>query len=182
MKATETIGEPLSRRRRTQTAHVHQALAAQMALALVHPNRDRAIAMPVGFHGLVVVVEPLLAQVLGPDWTDGHEKRATLVELGVNPAALPICENAASVVANRKGGLGVLHVLEGSSLGGNLIAKPLRKGPAQPAGKPTYFASYGGNTGALCKQFAARLDAVIAGANATFFLIGCWFAQAEGAR
>lgn len=161
-----------------------------MAFNLSTPDRDRAIAMLVGFHGLVPVLEPALAAELGPDWTAGRDKsailKADLIELGLDPATLPICADAAQLVSNRAGALGVLYVLEGSTLGGNLIAKALRKVPAWPAGRPTYFHPYGENTGAMWRRFVLMLDAepvdrdaVIAGANRTFAEIGRWFTRQE---
>jgi len=82
--------------------------------------------------------------------------------------------------------LGIMYVVEGSSLGGRVILKNINAVLGYDAEKgASYFSGYGGQTGSHWKGFLAALtdfenktgngDAIIAGANHTFNAINTHF-------
>lgn len=54
--------------------------------------------------------------------------------------------------------LGILYVMEGATLGGNIIARNLAKNPNFQDIKLNYFGAYGDQTGVLWKQFREVLE------------------------
>lgn len=57
--------------------------------------------------------------------------------------------------------LGVLYVMEGSTLGGNMIAKKLEGNPDFYGKTFPYFRCYGDRTGSMWKNFKSVLDEVV---------------------
>ena len=85
-------------------------------------------------------------------------------------------------IKNEAEAFGFLYVMEGSTLGGNVIAKQLSKNPEFQNISFNYFNCYGDETGFLWKNFKETLDEsssenqyedVLNGANKAFeFLLG----------
>ncbi len=59
---------------------------------------------------------------------------------------------------NEAEAFGALYVMEGSTLGGNVIAKQLRKNPEFENVEFNYFGVYGENTGLFWQEFKAIID------------------------
>jgi heme oxygenase len=112
--------------------------------------------------------------------------RADLAHLGVPASALatlPRCEGL-PLTPGLPAALGCMYVLEGSTLGGQLIGRhvqgALGLGPQAGA---AFFNSYGPEVGPLWKEFKAFVelhgaghdDAVIAAASAMFASLERWF-------
>jgi heme oxygenase len=57
--------------------------------------------------------------------------------------------------------LGIMYVMEGSTLGGNMIAKKLEASDSFMGSKFPYFRCYGDRTGSMWKNFKSVLDEVI---------------------
>jgi heme oxygenase len=78
--------------------------------------------------------------------------------------------------------LGSVYVMEGSTLGGQVIGKALRSATWVPEGGLRYFNPYGPRTGAMWRNFCVALDAVsasaaqevICGARDSFALLRDW--------
>lgn len=119
---------------------------------------------------------------------------ADLVDLGHPPAALEYLADfgRAPSPATPEEAIGVLYVLEGSSLGGQVILR--RLGPALgigPLWAGRFFNGYGQATGAMWRTFVARLNAfgadpcaarvIEASALATFTAFERCLAQADAA-
>ena len=116
-----------------------------------------------------------------------------LAALGFTPealAALPRCEELPAL-ASFPAALGAMYVLEGATLGGQLISRAVRAelGFAPETGC-AFFASYGRELGPMWQAFRALLaraeaenpasaDAIVAGARATFAALGAWIAGAQ---
>ncbi|MBW8360477.1 MAG: biliverdin-producing heme oxygenase [Weeksellaceae bacterium] len=64
-------------------------------------------------------------------------------------------------IKNEAEALGILYVMEGSTLGGNMIAKQLSKHPDFKEVSFGYFRCYGENTGSFWKNFKSVLDEVV---------------------
>ena len=139
-------------------------------------------------YGFVVPFEQLLrarAAEFGPEWELPRRYRAALLRQDL-PAtdALPLAPNLPPL-HTRAQLLGALYVLEGSTLGGQVIARQLAKN-----GIPTraYFSGHAEQTGPLWKSFVALLaqeatsaattDAIVASAILTFQRLHAWIEQA----
>ncbi len=62
---------------------------------------------------------------------------------------------------NEAEAFGALYVMEGSTLGGNVIAKQLKKNPEFENVEFNYFGVYGAQTGALWQEFKSIIDETI---------------------
>ncbi|MDB4931159.1 MAG: heme oxygenase [Myxococcaceae bacterium] len=114
-----------------------------------------------------------------------------LRELGAaaaDVAALPRCAELPALGSVARG-LGCLYVLEGSTLGGQFIARHLEARLGVGAGRGGSFVrSYGPEVGPMWRAFGAGLeahcprepeqrDAVVAAARDTFATLGRWLAR-----
>ncbi|HJD86915.1 biliverdin-producing heme oxygenase [Empedobacter stercoris] len=77
-----------------------------------------------------------------------------LQELGINELQV----NKQFELKNRAEAIGALYVIEGSMLGGNVIAKTLKKYPFLEHKSFNYFGHYGENLGSIWKTFIAYID------------------------
>jgi len=116
--------------------------------------------------------------------------RRDLLWLGSNPASisqLPICRDL-PLAAQVPQALGCMYVLEGSTLGGQLIARHVRAAlDLTDESGCAFFTSYGAQLGPMWKAFGAALtgyseahpDAapqIVESACATFTAFGRWLA------
>ncbi|MET4073002.1 biliverdin-producing heme oxygenase [Hymenobacter sp. UYCo722] len=123
------------------------------------------------------------AAAFGPDWQLEQRYRAPLIledlaRLGY-PAEPPVCPTMPPL-ETRAQLLGSMYVLEGSTLGGQVIARQLAA--ADIAGR-SFFAGRAERTGPLWKQFGQLLteaaatedaDAIVASATLTFQTLAAW--------
>lgn len=104
-------------------------------------------------------------------------------------AALPRCRDLPAIDSFPRA-LGCLYVLEGATLGGQLIAREARQALGLSAERGcAFFLSYGENVGRMWRAFRALLtqaaaaeadDAeIVCGARATFAAFDRWLAQEE---
>lgn len=117
---------------------------------------------------------PLLARDLAHFGIEGERLRA-----------LPVCADLPRV-ADLPAAIGCLYVLEGATLGGQLISRHLAGtlgvGPERGS---AFFSSYGPTVGPMWKAFRAFAEeyapgseeAIIACACATFTALGSWFQE-----
>lgn len=127
------------------------------------------------------------AVALGPEWQLEQRYRAALIpadlaRLGY-PAAPPLCPTLPPL-ETRAQLLGAMYVLEGSTLGGQVIARQLAA--AGIDGRSSFFASRAERTGPLWKQFtqlleaaaaAEEADAIVASAIRTFQTLAAWLTK-----
>ncbi|RTQ47899.1 hypothetical protein EJV47_18455 [Hymenobacter gummosus] len=137
-------------------------------------------------YGFLVPYETELrrrADEFGPEWEIGQRQRAQLIRQDMPHAAqLPLCP-AMPPLRTRAQLLGAMYVLEGSTLGGQLITRQLAQAGI---GLRTYFSGYGELTGPRWKAFcqllgaeAADADAaeIVASAVLTFERLHAWIEQ-----
>lgn len=67
-------------------------------------------------------------------------------------------ENPTQNLENEAEAFGALYVMEGSTLGGNVIAKQLKKNPEFENVEFNYFGVYGENTGPYWQEFKSIID------------------------
>ncbi len=179
-----TARPDLLRRLRDETAVAHRRLEDELDLLSAGPGRFRAVLE--GFHGFHRVWEPAMGTVIG--------ERARLAVLerdlqgfgltAAQIAALPRCHEASTLAQSPAGALGSFYVMEGSTLGGQVISR------APGAAGLGYFNPYGGETGAMWRRFRSWLEAqaapldqaeIVAGAVATFEVLRRWLAPRAAA-
>jgi heme oxygenase (biliverdin-IX-beta and delta-forming) len=200
--ATEPTGvtgpAPLSTLLRDRTRASHErteaAVGAALDLAGPGPARDRYARLLerwYGFEATWARHAPVTLAALGEDYFAPRRKlpllAADLHALGrgdADLAALPTLPAAALPLADPAAALGVLYVVEGSTLGGQHVAKAVacHTGLTPDRGL-AYFASYGPDVGRRWRETKALLDApplpadpaaVVAGAVAAFDLLHDW--------
>lgn len=145
--------------------------------------------------------EPLERQIAAcPGWGGqqidlGRRMKAPLlardlIALGHTPeslAALPRCQ-ALPAPAGLAHTLGCMYVLEGATLGGQIISRQIRGALGlTPDGGGSFYTSYGPEVGAMWREFRALLVAVAAdtaaeeqmlgGAHATFRAFQHWLSR-----
>lgn len=180
-------------RLRTETRHEHDAI--ETVLDIMKPDLGIAAyrCQLARFYGFYQPLEAAMASLV--DWShleiDFDERRkshllaADLEQLGVDTAGtLPIC-SALPPVTSIATGFGSLYVLEGATLGGQLIGRHVK----QTLGLDVlhgarFFNCYGDRTGMMWKKFRAALvafaitpatqDEIVASAAATFTTLRCW--------
>lgn len=144
---------------RTATAAEHARLDAALDL-LADDGRHRIVKLLARLHGFHQVWEPLIVRL--PECRSvfaGRGKlaflRDDLLSLGFTEgavSALPRCEAAAHLVRDWRVAFGSMYVMEGSTLGGQVIARrlalPLRS-----------LVPYGSRTGAMWRAFGAAARA-----------------------
>lgn len=154
MPATPTILDRL----RQATAVAHQRLEEQLDLLRPPPCRHHLNGVLHGFHRFHAAWEPKVEAMLGAAFVPRrrlHLLQADRAAFGMDKApAPPLALNLFSTPA---GAWGSLYVMEGSTLGGAIIAKTLAgmDGPA-PSGIG-YFSPYGRRTAAMWRSFRSDL-------------------------
>ena len=185
----------------------HETHAAHMRLEAIVglPSRLRSAesyrALLARFYGFYAPLEPrILARNEWARYDFPIAQRAKvpalerdLAALGYTSetlAALPRCVELPAL-ASFPAALGAMYVLEGATLGGQVISRAVRAelGYAPETGC-AFFASYGRELGPMWQAFRAFLasieaenpasaDAIVAGAHATFAAFGAWIGRAR---
>ncbi len=115
-----------------------------------------------------------------------------LINLGLHPKAiqaLPRCKRMPAI-HNSAEALGCLYVAEGSTLGGQMLARHIEGVGGIPTGTSNFFRSHGEGTGTMWKQFGAYLESyarenpdqstvMCASARQTFRCLAEWMAAPE---
>lgn len=177
---------PVLQRLRTETRPYHDALEAndfnrQLSTGTVSAAAtERFLAKLYGF--LYPYEARLRNQTFPPAWDVSHRYRAHLIRQDLPGAALPLCP-ALPPLHTWPQLLGAMYVLEGSTLGGQVIARQLAQ-----AGITTraYFTGYGERTGPMWKAFCQLLTAeatpdneeeIVQSAIFTFQTLHAWINQ-----
>jgi len=174
---------------REGTRDAHERLERRLDL-LNAPSRSRLRAVLAGFYGFHRVWEPSAERQLGEVMTGRSrlsQLEADLTVLGETQSEnISLC--TAADIRTHEEAWGSLYVMEGSTLGGQLI----RKGPNGLAGMPpeglAYFNGYGRRTAARWRELQGLLlslpshlssEGIVAGARKTFAVLHDWLPPAE---
>ena len=187
-------------RLKSDTRARHVALESRTVLLnndLSHSNYSRCLQR---FFSYYAPLERQLREY--PAWHeaglvyDNRYKTAQLVQdllaLGVTQnvlASIPQCNTLPELETTAQI-FGCLYVIEGATLGGQIISKHLNVSLSlTPDFGCSFFAGYGKQTGSQWKSFGARLtafatqtgsdDEIIASANKTFQTLDCWLYPAQ---
>jgi len=162
---------------KSSTWECHQRLEQRLPLLRPGFSRLQYRRFLQGFLGFYRPLEPLLRQA--PE-IEGHlpdlARRTKTPWLETDLATLgmafteiqnsPNCE-ALPHVADLASALGCLYVLEGSTLGGQVISRHLQRTLAlNPESGARFFASYGADTPAMWQAFGECLTATLQGQSA----------------
>jgi len=165
-------------------------------------TRERYLGLLQSFYGFYLPLERNLVQ--RAEWSLAgltFERRiklpwllADLAELGLSKEAidhLPICPVSALPAVERfEEALGCLYVLEGATLGGQVISRHLQRtlGLGKGSGG-AFFSSYGPEVGPMWTEFVAALngypqtplqhDLIVSSACNTFQAFDQWFLSRE---
>lgn len=181
-------------RQATHTAHL--ALETQLGLPQRLTSCDDYIRILARFYGIYMPLEtsmrtqpawPLVGEALAP-----RLKTALLAKdlqvYGMGLELIARCD-ALPDVSNEARLLGCAYVLEGATLGGQIILRGLGRLGVDAERGGSFFGSYGRQVGPMWKQFRAVLSErlvrdeqqhdAIAAAQETFLCFAAWFAQCE---
>jgi heme oxygenase len=146
---------------RQATAAAHHRLEQDLGLLRPPLARERFVALLKRFWGFHTAWEPAMAR--HPDLAEtmrGRSRLGVLREdlrsLGLcndQIDALPRCAEAGELAPTPAAALGALYVIEGSTLGGQLISRALQDAAWLPPKGLTYFHPYGPETGAKWRTF-----------------------------
>ncbi|GGG31740.1 biliverdin-producing heme oxygenase [Hymenobacter glacieicola] len=186
-----SISVDILARLRHETRAVHEALE-QLPFNQALGNGTITEALTRQFlarlYGFVAPFEAQLQskeELLGPAWELPRRYRAQLLRQDLpDTGTLPLVPELPPL-ATRAQLLGAMYVLEGSTLGGQVIARQLAK-----AGIPAraYFSGHAEQTGPLWKTFVGLLtqaatpdnaDDIVASASLTFQRLHAWLEQAQ---
>jgi heme oxygenase len=176
---------------RAQTRTQHDELEKALDLLAPPLSRDRFLRLVQRFFGFHRVWEPTIAQhgFLREFHLARHRLpllRGDLLALGMDATdieSLPLCYAARSCGMDEDEALGALYVMEGSTLGGQIISRALATQDWVPHGGLRSFNPYGAGTGAMWRGFGdlieregANRDAakIVTGAQRTFDLLTQW--------
>jgi len=185
--AEDRVAGGVMARLRAETAPAHARL--EQALDLLRPplSPARFADLLDRFHAFHRVWEPAVAARLDPALLAGRAKldllESDLRRLGRAPsrAACPLDPGLTRTPA---AALGSLYVLEGATLGGQVIGRALRA--TDWGGGLRYFEAYGAGTKAMWAAFKVfvelnsgkHADEIVSGAVATFDFLTAWLAPA----
>ena len=179
---------------RSWTQDAHSALEAQLGLLNQPASSEFYAHLLRRFLGFHLVWEqdlqafPELARELEARSRIEH-LRDDLKMLGLTEAEIshvPLCSDAHRVTADEAHALGSFYVLEGSTLGGQLITKHLSGAHWLPAEGLSYFNPYGSRTGEKWRSFKRWLEDqadqhplndIVSGARGTFLVLEKWLSQ-----
>jgi heme oxygenase len=177
---------------RHETSAAHRQLEAGMGFDLHKPDLDQALAMLRGFYAVLRVLEPAMLRLVPSSLAQGRAKlnllHRDLLALGMSePDITAVTSPGGWLPRSHAAALGALYVMEGSTLGGKLIVKALRRLPEWPIEGQCYFDPYGGETGTMWKSFQLYLDGVpkadgdevVDAADRTFALLHDWMVSKE---
>ncbi|HEY8614589.1 biliverdin-producing heme oxygenase [Phenylobacterium sp.] len=176
---------------RTETLAAHQRFEQKLSLLSRPADRRRFLAVLERFHGFHAVWEGAIRRRSAhAAFHAGRGRlphlRRDLAALGRTHseiAALPACHSAEDLLACEAAAVGSIYVLEGSTLGGQVISRALQGEAWLPSGGFAYFNPYGQRTGDMWRGLRSWLgdqdvapEAAVDGARRTFRLLEDWVA------
>lgn len=167
-------------RLKSETRDAHERIERDLDLLSDRLTVGRYGAVLAGFHTFLRAWEPCIAAALADDAFFGPRRRLALVEadLAVLRLAKPAPQTVAlRFIGDRASAMGSLYVLEGATLGGQLIARHARRTLGLGDAGTAFFRSGGADVGRRWQEFRAAMercsspatdDAIVASADATF--------------
>ncbi|GJD53957.1 hypothetical protein OPKNFCMD_6737 [Methylobacterium crusticola] len=179
-------------RLRDETREAHARIERDLDWERRIATRAGYRALLARFWGFHAAWEPALARALHDEAFLAPRRRLAhleddLARLGLAPEAVrALPRPGGPLPRTRPEALGSLYVLEGSTLGGQVVARAVERRLDLRDGEACrYYRSHGRDTGAMWTAFRARLEAeararpaevpaILAGAEATFVAMAEW--------
>lgn len=183
---------------RLQTRAAHERIECAVDVERRLKSRAGYEALLTYFHGFFAPFEDVLAgacdwRTLGVDYEARRKAgslQGDLLALGLSDArieALPRCSRLPRPDGPAQA-LGCLYVLEGSTLGGQIVGRLLREAlPEESRIAGRFFEGYGPENGRMWRAFGAAVEsfagryggqaAMAAAANETFTCLSDWFLE-----
>jgi heme oxygenase (biliverdin-IX-beta and delta-forming) len=152
-------------RLREETRAAHDAIESDLEAARAYASLDRYRVLVTRFFGFYAAWEPQVASALADEDFFAPRRKLHLLErdlacLGYDAdavRALPRCRDLPPLPGLPEA-LGSLYVLEGSTLGGQVIAHRLERSLGLADGRGyAFFRSYGREVAAMWRAFGERL-------------------------
>jgi heme oxygenase len=181
---------------RTETRSAHDRIERAIDIERRTASLAGYRSLLARFYGFHSVWEPAAEPIIADPSLFRRRRKAGLLSrdlrvLGLGSediAALPRCEPLVPM-PNRAAALGAMYVIEGSTLGGAIIARQVeRRHGLTPEAGCSYFRSYGAATATMWKSFRSALlaasspatdDEVILAAMGTFTLLETWLCGSD---
>jgi heme oxygenase len=180
----------LSVQLREVTRPAHEQMEKTLNLLRPRFGREELAHLLGRWYGFIAVWEPASFATFGPAMQDYLSARRKLpmlnddlAKLAMDPATLPRIDPTPLGWTDPSRALGTLYVLEGSTLGGQVIVKKVRE---QFGIESAYFSGYGHDTGARWQETRRLLDAppfpvdppiVTDAASQSFAFLAGWLAR-----
>lgn len=182
------LAEGFPRVIRRETSAAHLRLEDSLALSASTATHARILALLKGLHGFYLAWEPWLAR--SPLDSSFLAERSKLDLTGRDLSALGV-HDAHNLPrypfplgpATLERAMGSIYVIEGSTLGSQIIRRWLANVPWRPVNGFAYFDSYGERVGPMWRAFQDRLShiagtgdrhAIVDAANDTFARLEQW--------
>ena len=158
----------LLQRLREETRPVHERIEQDLEALGMHRSLERYRLLVARFFGFYLGWEPRVADTLGDEAFFGPRRKLHLLAQdleffgydGRAVEALPRCRSLPPV-GNLAEAMGSLYVLEGSTLGGQVISRRLERSLGFRDGHGyAFFRSYGREVSSMWRGFGERLTAV----------------------
>ena len=184
----------LLERLRAETRLLHARIEDGLASMRAHESLDRHALVLARFFGFYDAWEPRLGSCLADEAFFGPRRKLHLLErdlaaLGHAPEgirALPQCPCLPPLTSAAEA-MGSLYVLEGATLGGQVISRRLERTLGLSGGLGySFFRSYGREVGPMWRAFGERLlatsstaseDACVRSAQSTFARLHLWLCR-----
>ena len=180
----------LHQRLRAATASSHQGLEDALDWRARVATLPGYRALLARFHGFHAAYEPAIGLALADEAFWGPRRRfaalaADLAHLGMPDAEIATLPRPSAVTfADEAAAMGALYVLEGSTLGGQVIGRHIGAVHGLTQAGLAYYRAHGRQTGVMWNAFRARLDrlsgdpeaeaAALATGTATFDALRIW--------
>ena len=196
---SERLQDCLHARLRAATAAEHDGLERDLDWQARVASLDSYRGLLARLRGFHAAYEPAIGRALGDDAFFGPRRRlarldADLSYLGLDAAGIAALPAPPPVVLqDRAEALGALYVLEGSTLGGQVIARQIeRLHGLSETGGCAYYRAHGRAAAAMWAAFRAELEtlagdpaaeaAALGTGIATFAAMRRWLVPATGAQ
>ena len=154
---------------RAETRRAHHTLDSRIGISETGFSRAHYVALLRATLAVTLALEPPLRQRLPPplDWPgpaadQGGSERVErlchdLVALDASADIAPLADVPA--IATPAAAVGAAYVLQGSMLGGAVIARIVHNQPCMSSQQTTYLRLYGDNLGRMWRDFTDRVNA-----------------------
>lgn len=163
---------PLHEALRDATAEAHHSLENDLDWASRIGTRDGYRRLLAGFRGFHAAYESAIGAALADEEFFGPRRRlerldADLMDLGLSSAVVAALPSPTiAPFPTLAAGMGALYVLEGSTLGGQVICREVEQRLGLGEAGTRYYRGHGRDTGRMWKSFLARLETLSGDATA----------------